>query len=100
MDGRVVGYGGFWLIVGESHITNVAVHSSCRGRGIGNRLVEGLIEKSIELSSYAITLEVRKSNLIAQGLYKKYGFEEAGIRPNYYTDVKEDAVIMWKNMDL
>ncbi len=96
IDKKVVAYGGIWLILNEGHITNIAVKEAYRGQGLGAKIVEGLIYfcklKSIE----AITLEVRKSNLVAQNLYKKYGFEEAGIRPRYYQDNNEDAIIMWR----
>lgn len=98
IDGKVIGYGGIWLIVDEGHITNIAVHPSFRGLGIGKLLVEGLIEICKNRGISRMTLEVRKSNKIAQSLYKKYGFRECGIRPGYYTDTKEDAIIMWKEM--
>lgn len=98
IDDKIVGYGGIWFIVDEGHITNIAVHPSFRGLGIGNLLVEGLIEICRERGMNRMTLEVRKSNKVAQSLYKKYGFKECGIRPGYYSDTKEDAVIMWKEM--
>lgn len=96
VDGRVVGYGGMWLIMDEAHITNIAVHPKYRGKGIGKKLVEGLIEEVLKLNIYRITLEVRRSNITAQALYKKFGFIPCGIRPEYYQDDKEDAIIMWK----
>ncbi len=98
IEGKVVGYGGIWLIVDEGHITNIAVHPNFRGLGIGNLLVEGLIKICRERGINRMTLEVRKSNKIAQSLYKKFGFKECGIRPGYYSDTKEDAIIMWKEM--
>jgi|LSQX01.1.fsa_nt_gb ribosomal-protein-alanine N-acetyltransferase len=96
IDGKVVGYGGIWLILDEGHITNVAVGKEYRGLGVGNKLVEALILYCKEKNITNMTLEVRESNLVAQNLYKKYGFLEYGIRPNYYADDHEDAVIMWK----
>lgn len=96
IDGKIVGYGGIWLILDEGHITNVAVLSKNRGQGVGNYLVEGLIEICLQSNISAMTLEVRKSNITAQNLYKKYGFTESGIRPKYYSDNNEDAIIMWK----
>lgn len=96
IDGKVVGYGGIWLILDEGHITNVAVGKDYRGLGVGNKLVEALILYCKEKKITNMTLEVRESNLVAQNLYKKYGFLEYGIRPNYYADDHEDAVIMWK----
>ncbi|MFA5577538.1 MAG: ribosomal protein S18-alanine N-acetyltransferase [Tissierellaceae bacterium] len=94
LDGLVVGYGGIWLIIDEGHITNIAVESKYRGLGLGKKLVEGLIDICIDRKIRAMTLEVRRSNTAAQGLYRKYGFKDSGIRPNYYAD--EDALIMWK----
>lgn len=95
-DGKVVGYGGIWLILDEGHITNIAVAKEYRGMGIGNHIVEALILYCKIKNIKNMTLEVRESNTVAQKLYKKYGFLECGIRPNYYSDDHEDAVIMWK----
>ncbi|MFL0196654.1 ribosomal protein S18-alanine N-acetyltransferase [Clostridium sp. WILCCON 0269] len=94
--GIVIGYAGMWTILDEGHITTIAVHPKYRGIGVGNLLLEALVEISkIELIN-SMTLEVRKSNIVAQNLYKKYGFIECGIRKAYYSDNKEDAIIMWK----
>ncbi|WIV12003.1 ribosomal protein S18-alanine N-acetyltransferase [Proteiniborus sp. MB09-C3] len=95
-DGKIAGYGGLWLILDEGHITNIAVSSAYRGQGIGNMIVEKLIDICEEREIKNMTLEVRKSNLIAQSLYKKYDFIDCGVRKGYYTDTKEDAVIMWR----
>lgn len=97
VDDLVVGYGGIWLIVGEGHITNIAVISDYRKMGVGNKLLEGLIEICKERDIESMTLEVREINYPAQKLYKKYGFEAMGVRPNYYQEDNEDAIIMWKN---
>ena len=97
VDGRIIGYGGIWLILNEGHITNIAVLKDHRGKGIGNKILEGLIWYCIKENIDSMTLEVRKSNIVAQNLYRKYGFIDSGIRPNYYTDDKEDAIIMWRN---
>ena len=80
----------------KGHITNIAVSSLYRGQGIGNLLIERLIEICEERGINNMTLEVRKSNLVAQSLYKKYDFIDCGIRKGYHTDTKEDAVIMWR----
>ncbi len=93
---RVVGYGGFWSIVDEAHITNIAVHPDYRGKGVGNALMRGLIEAARARGAAAMTLEVRDSNAAAQHLYLKYGFEVYGKRRGYYQDNGEDALIMWK----
>ena len=98
IDNLLVGYGGIWLIIDEGHITNIAVISDYRGKGVGKKLVEGLIALCQYHGISRMTLEVRVSNIVAQNLYKSYGFEEAGIRPNYYADENEDAIIMWKKM--
>ncbi len=98
IDDVVVGYGGIWLILDEGHITNIAVDTDYRKMGAGNSLVEGLIHLSMERNISAMTLEVRETNIAAQNLYKKYGFVESGIRPKYYADDNEDAIIMWKNL--
>lgn len=94
----VVAYGGIWLIVDEGHITNIAVDKNHRGMGIGKAILEGLIYLCTKEGINAMTLEVRKSNIVAQKLYEKYDFIEAGIRPNYYADDNEDAIIMWKKL--
>ena len=95
-DGLVIGFGGVWLILDEGHITNVAVHPEYRGIGVGDMIIESLVEVCRLNSINSMTLEVRKSNVIAQNLYKKHGFIDEGVRKNYYTDTHEDAVIMWR----
>lgn len=95
-DNTVVGYGGMWIIVDEAHITNIAVHPEYRGKGIGSMIVDALIDIARMDGVIAMTLEVRRSNLPAQGLYSKFGFVTEGIRKGYYEDNKEDALIMWK----
>jgi [ribosomal protein S18]-alanine N-acetyltransferase len=94
-DAPVVGYGGLWLMVDEAHVTSVAVRPEFRGRGLGQLLMLALFEVALQRSARWVTLEVRMSNKGAQALYKKLGFREAGVRPRYYTDNNEDAVIMW-----
>lgn len=98
IDGKIVGYVGVWFVVDEGHITNVAVHSDYRGKKIGDRLVKEMVELCKENNLVAMTLEVRTSNTIAQNLYRKYGFKMGGIRKEYYSDNKEDAIIMWNQL--
>lgn len=98
VDGVVAGYGGMWLVIDEAHITNIAVHPKYRGRGVGKKIVEGLIEEGHKINISKMTLEVRRSNIVAQDLYKKYGFLLCGVRPGYYQDNDEDALIMWKDL--
>ncbi len=96
--GRVIGYGGFWSIVDEGHITNIAVHPDFRGEGVGKALVAELLETGRALKLEHFTLEVRASNTAAIALYEKLGFESAGERPGYYSKPREAALIMWKDM--
>lgn len=96
VEGKVVGYGGIWLILNEGHITNIAVKEEYKGKKIGANILEGLIVYCMEKGIDNMTLEVRESNIVAQNLYKKYDFVSYGIRPNYYADDKEDAVVMWR----
>lgn len=91
----VVAYGGIWLNVDEGHITTIASAPEVRGRGVGELVLNGLIDAAQDLGATALTLEVRVSNEVAQNLYHKYGFESHGIRRRYYTDNNEDALIMW-----
>jgi len=98
-DGVVIGYGGLWLIAGEAHITNIAIHSVYRGRGLGKQLVQQLIRTAAVLGANKMTLEVRVKNVVAQHVYRQFGFVEAGIRPKYYADNDEDALIMWADID-
>lgn len=91
----IVGFAGLWLMVDESHITTIAVHPDYRGQGVGETLLSALIGISYDIGARMVTLEVRVSNAIAQNLYRKYGFKEAGVRRRYYSDNHEDAYIMW-----
>jgi [ribosomal protein S18]-alanine N-acetyltransferase len=93
----VVGYGGLWLMVDEAHVTSVAVHPQFRGRGLGELLMLSLARVAMRLEARYLTLEVRVSNTVARTLYEKLGFHQAGIRPRYYTDNNEDAVVMWSD---
>ena len=94
IDDKVVAYGGFWKILDEAYINNIAVKKEFRGEGFGKMLMNALIEDAKSQNIKAMTLEVRVTNESAIALYKKLGFKEAGIRKNYYSD-KEDALIMW-----
>lgn len=92
---KVIGYAGMWVIVDEAHVTNIAISPDYQGNGIGEILVRNLMEAAIVRGASCMTLEVRKSNNVAQGLYTKLGFKARGVRPKYYSDTKEDALIMW-----
>lgn len=91
---HIIGFAGFWIMIEEAHITSIAVRQLRRRQGIGELLLIAVISLATELNVRIITLEVRVSNTIAQGLYDKYGFTQAGLRRHYYINNKEDAVIM------
>ena len=94
-EGEVIGHCGMWIVVDECHITNVAVRKHLRGNGIGEALMKESIALCIEKEVRLMTLEVRMSNITAQNLYRKLGFQDGGIRKNYYTDDHEDGLVMW-----
>ncbi len=94
-DQQLVGYAGFWLVAGEAQITRVAVQLAQRGQGLGNALTAALLSKAWELGAEAVTLEVREHNVAAQKAYLRNGFVSHGVRPHYYEDTHEGAVIMW-----
>ena len=93
---KVVGYIGSYIICDEAYITNVAVKKSSRQRGIGTALLEKCVECARNRGASFISLEVRISNTPAVNLYKRAGFESAGVRPSFYRDPDEDALIMTK----
>lgn len=92
---KIVGYVGFWKIIDEAHITNVAIHKDYRRLGYGRALITAMLNKVKELKIIAVTLEVRVSNLDAISLYESFGFVSSGVRRGYYSDNNEDALIMW-----
>lgn len=96
IDGQLAGYAGMWQILDEGHITNVAVSPEHRRQGIAAAVLNTLIVEGGRRGIRAFTLEVRASNVAAQELYRGFGFQSAGIRPGYYEDNKEAALIMWR----
>lgn len=90
----VVGLVGIWTPVDQAHIMVIASRPSERRQGVGELLTIAAICEAVKIGATNVTLEVRKSNDIAQTLYRKYGFSEIGIRRRYYSDNHEDAVIM------
>lgn len=93
-EGQVLGYAGLWDVVGEGQITNIAVRPSGRRKGVGKKLVEGLITYGKEKGLEVLILEVRESNEAAIKLYSGVGFKDIGKRKNYYTKPTEDAILM------
>ncbi len=94
---HIFGYGGYWLIRDDAHITNLAVCPEYRGLGAGRIVVGALLEHAKNRGANRATLEVRKTNYQAKNLYTQLGFKIYGVRPNYYQDNHEDAIIMFKN---
>jgi [ribosomal protein S18]-alanine N-acetyltransferase len=94
-EDRVVAYGGVWVILEDSHVTTLAVDPEYRGRRFGEVLLLRLIDEAIDRGAAWITLEVRESNVVAQRLYRKYGFTTVTMRSGYYSDDNESALIMW-----
>jgi len=94
----VIGYGGFWKVLDEGHITKVTIDRRYRGKGLSKILLQGMLELEKSMGIQRSTLEVRVSNEKAIGLYKRLGFSDSGIRPKYYAD-GENALIMWRDLD-
>lgn len=95
-DGAAAGYCGLLQVLDEADITNVAVAKAFQRRGIARALFQELFAQAEKKGIAALTLEVRKSNVPALALYESLGFENCGIRKNFYEKPREDAVIMWK----
>ena len=93
-QGEIIGYAGAWIVLDECHITNIAVAEQARGRGVGRRLLDALLRYMSNLGAAWADLEVRVSNLRAQGLYTGAGFVSVGKRKKYYEDNGEDAFLM------
>lgn len=94
---KVIGYMGVIEICGEANVTNVAVLPEYRGNGIGKALVKNAIDGAKSRECEFITLEVRESNLPAISLYKSFGFQQVGVRKNFYSDPTENALLMTIN---
>ena len=93
-DGKVVGAIVAWLLVDEAHIATIATHPDFRRRGIASKLLSHALRMMMNEGALTSVLEVRESNLAAQEMYRKFGFEESGRRPRYYKDNSEDAILM------
>jgi len=95
IDGIVVGYAGLMYSGDEAHVTTLAVDPTWQRCQVGTRLLLNLARSSIEQGVQHMTLEVRVSNIAAQTMYHRFGFETAGVRKNYYAEINEDALVMW-----
>lgn len=93
---EVMGYACWWEVVDECHITNFAVAPAHRRKGVGDFLLERILEDARGRGLLRATLEVRLGNAAAIALYEKWGFTAAAMRPRYYPDNREDALVMWK----
>lgn len=98
IDKKVIGYCGAWIVLDEAHVTNIAILPEYRGRKFGEALLRKLISVAIEMGAKSMTLEVRVTNYVAQSLYRKLGFQDGGIRKNYYSDNQENGLVMWVNL--
>lgn len=96
---EVIGYGGYWLMADEAHISIIAVAPAWRGRGLGELLLLQLLVHALVAGATLATLEVRNTNEVAQALYRKYGFVVVGRRKGYYKDTGEDALLMTVSWD-
>jgi ribosomal-protein-alanine N-acetyltransferase len=94
IEGKVIGYGGTWVLVDEAHVTNVVVSPEFRGEGIGRKLMNEMLLKARDKGAVCATLELRKSNEVALKLYESMGFVMATVRKAYYPDNQEDAIVM------
>jgi [ribosomal protein S18]-alanine N-acetyltransferase len=94
VTGRPLAFTDYWLVADELHILNIATHPEARRQGHGARLLQHILAVARQASYVSIELEVRRSNLAAQALYRRFKFEPVGIRARYYEDNDEDAIVM------
>lgn len=97
-EDKVVGYIIYWKVGDEVQVNNIAVHPDYRRRGLGEALLRHVIKRAKDQGVNFISLEVRRSNLAAQSLYRKLGFEPLGVRRFYYSNPVEDAIVMGLNL--
>jgi ribosomal-protein-alanine N-acetyltransferase len=91
----LVGYGGLMLVLEEAHVTTIGVAPGWQRLGLGRLVLLHLAREALQRGSTDLTLEVRATNEGAQALYREFGFAPAGVRKNYYSEIGEDAIIMW-----
>jgi ribosomal-protein-alanine N-acetyltransferase len=97
-DGAVVAFANYWLVADELHILNIATHPRQRRLGHATRLLSHMVDVARTGACRCLTLEVRRSNALAQRLYGRFAFRAVGLRPNYYADDQEDAIVMLLEM--
>lgn len=96
--GETIGYITYWIVFDEIHVNNLAVRPDLRRKGIASRLVGSALDQAIAEGANRCTLEVRVSNEAAKRLYEKFGFTVHGVRPRYYAESGEDALVMWADL--
>lgn len=94
----IIGYIGLWLVYDDAQVTNIAILPEYRGYKIGEKLFGYALQYTIQQGAKRLSLEVRKSNIPAQNLYRKFGLVPGGVRKNYYPDDGEDALVMWVDL--
>ena len=94
LDGKIVGMIVVWLIIDEAHVATLATHPDFRRRGIAKKLLAHALRNLMDDGARSSFLEVRESNIAAQEMYRKFGYEASGRRPRYYKDNDEDAILM------
>lgn len=99
MSDEVIGYGGFYLVLDQVEITNIAVMSKVRGKGIGKSILEALIKLAVVGGGKVVNLDVRASNEAAKALYYSYGFKLVGMRRGYYQKPDEDALLLTLSLE-
>ena len=95
---EVVAFANYWLVADELHILNIATHPQQRRAGHATRLLAHMVETARRIPCRCMTLEVRRSNAVAQRLYRRFAFRAVGVRPNYYAEDQEDAIVMLLEM--
>ena len=96
--GAIIAFCTCWVIVDELHINTLAVDPVHRRAGLGRALMHGVMQEAVRAGCTRATLEVRASNTPARRLYAALGFSETGVRPRYYTQPEEDAIILWRGL--
>ncbi len=98
VDGRIVAFNNYWIVATELHIHVIATHPNERGRGYGALLLDHAIGEAVATGCSLATLEVRRSNKAAIGLYERAGFKTVHVRVRYYQDDDEDALVMLRDL--